>query len=509
MEIAERLHDLAADGRAGPRDPVRRPRRVARRQVHRRRAAGHALDPHGQPALAGGRRRRGHEPRDRREGGPRPGGRRGVPGRARRRRPSDGPVRPRSPRCPAASSPTTTSTHASRSARRVARRRSSSRGGRCSSATIRTSPATTPAALDRAKRINVAHDWLSDPALRARYDARPPGPRRRRRPAAPAGPGTGPRVARQPVGPPARRARHPSARRTPVHASGPRPRRPRRAARPVPRARRAASRPTSWTGWPRPSRRRSRSWPRSAASSRRRRAAAFAEVEAALAARVPRERWAEVGLREGLLGVAAELVLAAVPRRHARRAVPRSRARERLLRAWDASLDQPRYGPNGAGVAAVRDRVAAMTRDEVAAFLRASQGIAGDDRPWPAALDRDEDEALRISAAARRARRGGGDPGRRPAPGGGDEGPAPGRRASGHVIALRHAFAAATYARSSGRSWRRPAARSSAAGTPRSAGPDVPPRTLTTGGVALLALARWSPARPTGCADRSGHDGGA
>ena len=27
------------------------------------------------------------------------------------------------------------------------------------------------AALDRAKRINVAHDWLSDPTLRARYDA--------------------------------------------------------------------------------------------------------------------------------------------------------------------------------------------------------------------------------------------------------------------------------------------------------------------------------------------------
>src|SRR5215207_7963884 len=27
------------------------------------------------------------------------------------------------------------------------------------------------AGLDRAKRINVAHDWLSDPTLRARYDA--------------------------------------------------------------------------------------------------------------------------------------------------------------------------------------------------------------------------------------------------------------------------------------------------------------------------------------------------
>src|SRR3954471_18423174 len=43
------------------------------------------------------------------------------------------------------------------------------------------------AALDLAKRINVAHDWLSDPGLRARYDAdrlglAPVAPGRPRRP---------------------------------------------------------------------------------------------------------------------------------------------------------------------------------------------------------------------------------------------------------------------------------------------------------------------------------------
>ncbi len=37
----------------------------------------------------------------------------------------------------------------------------------------------SPAAEERAKRINVAHDWLSDPELRARYD-RERYPRRRR-----------------------------------------------------------------------------------------------------------------------------------------------------------------------------------------------------------------------------------------------------------------------------------------------------------------------------------------
>jgi hypothetical protein len=124
---------------------------------------------------------------------------------------------------------------------------------------------------------------------------------------------------------------------------------------------------------------------------------AFADAERELAARVPRDRWVEIGLREGLLGVAAELVLATFL--DDLLAEPfRSRARDRLLRAWDASIDQPRYGPNGQQVAAVRERAGALTRDELAAFLRASQGIAGDDRPWPAALDRDEDEALRISA---------------------------------------------------------------------------------------------------------------
>jgi hypothetical protein len=124
---------------------------------------------------------------------------------------------------------------------------------------------------------------------------------------------------------------------------------------------------------------------------------AFDATETALAALVPRERWTEVGLREGLLGVAAELVLA--PFLDDTLAEPfRGRARERLLRAWEASVDQPRHGPNAADVAALRARVAAMTAAGTAAFLRASQGIVADERPWPAGLDSDEDEALRISA---------------------------------------------------------------------------------------------------------------
>ena len=126
-------------------------------------------------------------------------------------------------------------------------------------------------------------------------------------------------------------------------------------------------------------------------------AAAFEAAEIALAALVPHERWTEIGLREGLLGVAAELVLSAFL--DDTLAEPfRGRARDRLLRAWEASIDQPRYGPNGAEVLAVCARAASMTPAEVALLVRASAGLPGEDRPWPPALDPDEDEALRISA---------------------------------------------------------------------------------------------------------------
>ena len=298
------------------------------------------------------------------------------------------------------------------------------------------------AATDRAKRINVAHDWLSDPELRERYDADRLG----RTPIAHGGarrPGYRPRVARQPW------ARQPGSRATAPEGT-------RRSSRPdlvrgdpVERLARFLARverltpdeldrlavaeppPIAFLATVR------RFLPPEARK-------AFAATELELVRRVPPERWAETGLREGLLGVAAELSLSAFL--DDLLAEPfRGRARERLLRAWDASLDQPRYGPNGDGVAALRDRAAALTREELAALLRASQGIAGDDRPWPEALDRDEDEALRISALLAASDVAAAVP---------VDGLATGtatraRRLAariGHVTALRHAFPPAIYA---------------------------------------------------------------
>jgi hypothetical protein len=323
-------------------------------------------------------------------------------------------------------------------------------------------------ALDRAKRINVAHDWLSDPALRARYDADRLGPASvavggARRP------GYRPRVSRTPW------ARQPGS-----HATAPegarRSTRPdlvrgtpaERLARFLARVERltpdeldrlaaAEPPPIAFLATVR------RFLPPEARS-------AYAAAEVELVRRVPPDRWMEVGLREGLLGVAAELVLA--PFLDDLLAEPfRGRARERLFRAWDASLDQPRYGPNGDGVAALRDRAAVLTRPELAALLRASQGIAGDDRPWPEALDRDEDEALRISAllAARDV-----------AAAVPVEGLAPAvatraRRLAarvGHVTALRHAFQPAIYAALVA-PWTAATGEGAGAGGDGVAGPDV------------------------------------
>jgi hypothetical protein len=294
------------------------------------------------------------------------------------------------------------------------------------------------AALDRAKRINVAHDWLSDATLRARYDAEALGlaPVTLTKRGSARRPGFSPRGTRG-TATAAARARRSSTRVDLVRGDP-----AERLARFLARVEHLTSDELDRLAAAEP--------PPIAFLATVRRflgpdaKAAFADAEAELVRRVPPDRWAQVGLREGLLGVAAELVLA--PFLDDLLAEPfRGRARDRLLRAWDASLDQPRYGPNGAGVIAVRDRVAALSPDELVAFVRASQGIDGADRPWPDSLDREEDEALRISALLAERDVAAAVPV-------GGLAPAPATRVRrlaarlGHVTALRHAFPAPVYA---------------------------------------------------------------
>ena len=255
----------------------------------------------------------------------------------------------------------------------------------------------TADALELAKRINVAHDWLSDPDLRARYDADRAGvPAFAAARSAGAGGRTrGGRVVDAPwrrVAWAQARPRRPTGpRRTDLTSGNPDQRLARfltRVGRLTPdeldRLAAAEPPPIAFLATVR----------RFLTSEAR---DAFAASETALAARVPHDRWAETGVREGLLAVAAEVVLA--PFLDDMLAEPfRGRARGRLLRAWDASVDQSRFGPNGAAIEAVVEQVRDWSPEQIAAFLRGSSGVDAAERPWPEALDREEDEALRISA---------------------------------------------------------------------------------------------------------------
>jgi hypothetical protein len=297
------------------------------------------------------------------------------------------------------------------------------------------------AALERAKRINVAHDWLSDPGLRARYDADRAGiPAAVASRVGPSRAGSG-RIVDAPwrrTAWAARPRRAAGPRRTDLVSGTPDERLARFLARverltPDELDRLAAAEPP----------------PIAFLATVRRfltpeAQAAFAACESALAGRLPHARWAQTGLREGLLATAAEVVLA--PFLDDLLAEPfRGRARERLLRAWDASVDQPRYGPNGAAVDALITRVRAWGPDDVAAFLRASTGVDASRRPWPEGLDRDEDEAPRISAelAARDVAAA------MPVIGVPGSSAARARRLAarlGYATALRHAYASGVYA---------------------------------------------------------------
>lgn len=252
-------------------------------------------------------------------------------------------------------------------------------------------------ALERAKRINVAHDWLSDADLRARYDAERAG----------VPPGVASRSAGSARGRTGARMAHAPWRST--VRSGARPRRPARPRRtdlvsgtPDERLARFLARVERLT--PDELDRLAAAEPPPIAflaTVRRFLAAdardAYASCEVSLATRVPHERWAVTGVREGLLAAAAEVVLA--PFLDDLLTEPfRGRARDRLLRAWDASLDQPRHGPNSTAVDALVRRLRSWSPAQTAAFLRASAGVDASQRPWPASLDREEDEALRISA---------------------------------------------------------------------------------------------------------------
>ena len=238
------------------------------------------------------------------------------------------------------------------------------------------------AADDVAKRINVAHDWLSDPDLRQRYD-RERHPRRRspvREPGARSAAATRPRV---------RPRRAPPRPPTPPTRS--------RSPRPPPTGRRltqdeqdrlslAQAPPIAFV----------------ASISRFLSADQLAAVDG-LERRVqdalpPKARW-DIPSRDAAIGYAHELLLRPFLDEHLSEPF-RERVHERLARGWQTAVGQPRYGPNGrrsvgdAGSAAGGGPAAWRQAAEVA-----TAGSIPADLPWPAGLSAEDDDALRVSSA--------------------------------------------------------------------------------------------------------------
>jgi curved DNA-binding protein CbpA len=242
-----------------------------------------------------------------------------------------------------------------------------------------------PAGLERAKRINVAHDWLSDPALRERYDherglrtsvratgGRDPRGGGRDAPATPAGPRP---VRHRPLDPAETLARFLDR----VSALEPDEIDRLACAEPAPIAFGATI---------------ARFLPPELL-------AALEAMEAAVDARLDPAAAARPGVHDAVEGYATELVLGAFLDDLLSEPF-RERARERLTRGWDAAVGQPRYGPNGAAVRDLIGRLQVLDAAGVKALAETARragpldGQAED--PWPAGTSPDDDEALRVSS---------------------------------------------------------------------------------------------------------------
>ena len=285
--------------------------------------------------------------------------------------------------------------------------------------------------LEMAKRINVAHDWLSDPALRARYDRE----RGLRHAVGPRGDGRGGSW----------HARGPSS----TAAEGPE--RP----TPSPGGRRQSDtagaiarfldRLASLTPTDIDRLALAEPPPIAFGATIRRflpaaQRDALDDVEARVVATLPPAA-DRPAIRDAIDGYATELVLG--PFLDELLSEPfRSRAQERLTRGWDAAVDRPRYGPNGPGVEGLLRRLADLDPAGVKRLAGTATGLGADD-PWPGGLSPEDDDGLRVSSTLA------GLDAVAAIPAGQDgQTPARARRAASrlaHLLVLRHAFAPAAF----------------------------------------------------------------
>ena len=234
-----------------------------------------------------------------------------------------------------------------------------------------------PDGLATATAINVAHDWLSDPDLRAHYD-RERGIRTRavaggwRDVGGPVRPGVRTRPA----------VRKPFDRTAALSAFMDRV--ARLSADELDRLDCAAATPIAFVA----------TIERFLSADQ---LAAVAAAEADVKSRLPQASWRRPHVRDAVVGAALELVLGEFLDEHLDEPF-RSRVRERLTRGWDAAVGQPRYGPAGAEIEALIQRLERLTPAEIRSLAASGAGLAPGDEPWPADTTPEEDEALRVSS---------------------------------------------------------------------------------------------------------------
>ena len=229
-----------------------------------------------------------------------------------------------------------------------------------------------PDALELAKRINVAHDWLSDPELRRRYDhEHAPGVRSGRGPRA-----GSPREApvRAPRAWPPTTAEQVSA---VVERVG------RLTIDELDRLALAEPAPIAFL-----------------ATLRQFVDPALEQVleaaERRAIADLPPAARRNVAIRDAVVGRLADIVLGDLIDELLGE-LAGSRARERLTRGWEAAVGQPRYGPATLAVAALLERLRELSPDGIRSLASSWAGERAGADPWPTATSPEEDEALRVS----------------------------------------------------------------------------------------------------------------
>jgi hypothetical protein len=241
---------------------------------------------------------------------------------------------------------------------------------------------------ERAKRINVAHDWLSDPELRARYDRERTTSGRRHGAGATrrgSGPAWTPTPARRAPGPASRAGRRP-----PADAEEALRRHLDRIERLTPdeidRLTLAETPPIAFVA----------SIARFLSPEL---LATLESVETRVHERLPKAvRW-NPGVRDAAVGYGQEIVLAAFLDEHLSGDF-RERVRERLTRGWTAAVDQPRYGPNGLAVTRAIEALGRLSSADLRAIVAATtaEPATRGGPPWPPGLRPDENDALRVSS---------------------------------------------------------------------------------------------------------------